>query len=53
MKGAVLGIDTSCDTTSVACFGSSGVLYDGRTVLPVQRGDRGLRQSEGVFLHTR
>ena len=53
MKGAVLGIDTSCYTTSVACFGRSGVLYDGRTVLPVQRGDRGLRQSEGVFLHTR
>ena len=53
MKGTVLGIDTSCYTTSVACFGASGVLYDGRTVLPVQRGDRGLRQSEGVFLHTR
>ncbi len=53
MKGAVLGIDTSCYTTSVACFGASGVLYDGRTVLPVQRGERGLRQSEGVFLHTR
>lgn len=53
MKGAVLGIDTSCYTTSVACFGASGVLYDGRTVLPVQRGGRGLRQSEGVFLHTR
>ena len=49
---AVLGIDTSCYTTSVACFGGS-VLYDGRTVLPVQKGDRGLRQSEGVFLHTR
>ena len=53
MKGAVLGIDTSCYTTSVACFDESGVLYDGRTVLPVQKGDRGLRQSEGVFLHTR
>ena len=53
MRGAVLGIDTSCYTTSVACFGGSGVLYDGRTLLPVQRGDRGLRQSEGVFLHTR
>ena len=53
MKGAVLGIDTSCYTTSVACFGDSGVLYDGRTILPVQKGDRGLRQSEGVFLHTR
>ena len=53
MMGAVLGIDTSCYTTSVACFGETGVLYDGRTVLPVQKGDRGLRQSEGVFLHTR
>ncbi len=53
MKGAVLGIDTSSYTTSVACFGETGVLYDGRTLLPVQRGDRGLRQSEGVFLHTR
>lgn len=53
MKGTVLGIDTSCYTTSVACFGEAGVLYDGRTLLPVQKGDRGLRQSEGVFLHTR
>ena len=53
MKGAVLGIDTSCYTTSVACFGASGVLYDGRALLPVRQGDRGLRQSEGVFLHTR
>ena len=53
MKGAVLGIDTSCYTTSVACFGEFGVLYDGRTLLSVQKGDRGLRQSEGVFLHTR
>ena len=53
MKGAVLGVDTSCYTTSVACFGETGVLYDGRTLLPVQKGDRGLRQSEGVFLHTR
>ncbi len=53
MKGTVLGIDTSCYTTSVACFGEAGVLYDGRTLLPVQKGGRGLRQSEGVFLHTR
>ena len=53
MKGAVLGIDTSCYTTSVACFDRTGVLYDGRTLLPVHKGDRGLRQSEGVFLHTR
>jgi len=53
MKGAVLGIDTSCYTTSVACFGETGVLFDGRKILPVEKGGRGLRQSEGVFLHTR
>lgn len=53
MRRAVLGIDTSCYTTSVACFDSAGVRYDGRKVLPVERGARGLRQSEAVFLHTR
>ena len=53
MKRTVLGIDTSCYTTSVACFGAAGPLYDGRTLLPVRQGSRGLRQSEGVFLHTR
>ena len=52
MKRAVLGVDTSCYTTSVACFGESGVLYDGRTLLPVQKGDRGLRQSECFFRHS-
>lgn len=53
MKGAALALDTSCYTTSVACYGEAGVLYDGRSILPVPRGGRGLRQSEGLFLHTK
>ena len=51
MKGAVLGIDTSCYTTSVAAADESGVLCSHRKLLPVQMGARGLRQSEAVFAH--
>ncbi len=47
-----LGIDTSCYTTSVAIVDSSEqVIYDGRKMLSVEQGMRGLRQSESVFLH--
>ena len=48
----VLGIDTSNYSTSAA-------LYDGRDVknisrlLPVKKGERGLRQSDAVFHHTK
>lgn len=49
---AFLGIDTSCYTTSVAAVGPSGeLLLDERIMLEVKLGDRGLRQSEGVFQH--
>ena len=48
-----LGIDTSCYTTSVACVDEKGIVYDKRTVLSVKLGERGLRQSEGLFQHTR
>lgn len=47
-----VGIDTSNYTTSVAC-------YDGtehkmlRKILDVKEGSRGIRQSEGVFIHNR
>ena len=47
----VLGIDTSCYTTSVAAADESGVLCSHRKLLPVQMGARGLRQSEAVFAH--
>lgn len=49
----VLGIDTSCYTTSVAAANENGVLASNRQLLPVQAGARGLRQSEAVFAHIR
>lgn len=50
----VLGIDTSCYTTSVAILDDQGQLVaDRRRILEVKAGGRGLRQSEMVFQHTR
>ena len=49
----VLGIVTSCYTTSVAAADDSGVICSCRKLLPVQPGARGLRQSEAVFAHIR
>lgn len=47
-----IGIDTSCYTTSVAIIDDSEkVIYDGRILLMVEQGGRGLRQSEAVFQH--
>ncbi len=51
--GLFLGIDTSCYTTSVACVDERGIVYEKRTVLSVKLGQRGLRQSEGLFQHVR
>ena len=51
--GLFLGIDTSCYTTSVACVDEKGIVYEKRTVLSVKLGQRGLRQSEGLFQHVR
>ena len=51
--GLYLGIDTSCYTTSVACVDERGIVYDKRTMLSVKMGEIGLRQSEGLFQHTR
>ena len=49
---AVLGMDTSCYTTSVAAVALDGhVLGSARRLLVVKMGGRGLRQSEGVFQH--
>lgn len=47
-----LAFDTSAYTTSVALVDSTGrTLYDGRRVLDVPHGQRGLRQSEALFQH--
>lgn len=47
----VLGIDTSCYTTSVALAGEDGGFLQARRLLTVPAGKRGLMQSEGVFQH--
>lgn len=49
---SVIGFDTSNYTTSIACF--DGI--DGENVsqlLPVKKGELGLRQSDAVFHHTK
>ena len=49
----ILGIDTSCYTTSVAVCKDGEILLDLRSPLKVAEGNRGLRQSDGVFMHTK
>ena len=49
---AVLGIDTSCYTTSVALYcAQRGALYQNRKLLEVKKGGLGLRQQEAFFQH--
>ncbi|MEL7564227.1 MAG: O-sialoglycoprotein endopeptidase [Dehalobacterium sp.] len=48
----ILGIDTSCYTTSLAVVDLGGnLIKDIRKVLTVKPGSRGLQQSEAVFQH--
>lgn len=48
----ILGIDTSCYTTSVALVEEDGTLVgQQRKILPVKKGNRGLSQSEALFYH--
>ena len=50
----VIGIDTSCYTTSVAIFDSQeGIVTEERLLLCVKEGHRGLAQSEMVYQHVR
>ncbi len=47
-----LGIDTSNYKTSVAVTDSEGnIIFDGRKLLTVNKGARGLRQQEALFQH--
>lgn len=49
-----LGIDTSNYTTSAALYDSiSGEILQEKMLLPVKEGERGLRQSDAVFHHTK
>ena len=51
---AVLGIDTSCYTTSAALVSVSGrLIASSRRLLTVEAGERGLMQSQGLFQHVR
>ncbi len=47
----ILGLDTSCYTTSAALVRNSELVGFQRKLLPVPKGERGLRQSEAVFAH--
>ncbi len=48
-----LGIDTSNYTTSCAVYDSEKKqIYQKKKLLPVKKGEKGLRQSEAVFHHT-
>lgn len=49
----VLGIDTSCYTTSTALVSARGLEWEARTPLSVKPGAKGLRQSEALFQHVR
>ena len=54
MSGVVLGFDTSNYRTSVAAVTEEGeALLNLRLLLPVREGERGLRQSDAVFIHLR
>ncbi len=50
---SVLGIDTSCYTTSSALARNGQIVAFERKLLPVPGGARGLRQSEAVFTHVK
>ena len=48
----ILGIDTSCYTTSIALISETGdLLADNRIMLRVESGTKGLQQSAAVFQH--
>lgn len=54
MRKLYLGLDTSNYTTSAAlCDGEGNILWNQKKLLPVKEGERGLRQSDAVFLHTK
>ena len=48
-----LGIDTSNYTSSAAAYLEDGSMISEKKLLPVASGEKGLRQSDAVFLHTK
>ncbi len=49
----ILGIDTSNYTTSIALIDSNNKVLQRKRLLPVKEGERGIRQSDAVFHHTK
>ena len=48
-----LGFDTSNYTTSVACYLENGEIVSEKLMLAVAAGEKGLRQNDALFLHTK
>lgn len=53
MSKLFLGVDTSNYTTSIALCSHGRIIKSVRKLLPVKDGEKGLRQSDAVFLHTK
>ena len=53
MSSYFLGVDTSNYTTSLCLVKDGRIAAEARRLLPVSEGQRGLRQSDAVFLHTK
>ena len=53
MKNFFLGVDTSNYTTSLCLVCDGKVVKSVRKLLPVKDGEKGLRQSDAVFHHTK
>ncbi len=51
--GIYFGIDTSNYTTSAAAVTTAGEVFCAKRLLSVPQGERGMRQSDALFCHTR
>lgn len=52
-EGFFFGIDTSNYTTSAAAITTAGEVFCAKRLLSVPQGERGVRQSDALFCHTR
>ncbi len=53
MSGLFLGIDTSNYTTSLSLFDGDRIIANEKLPVKVKEGERGIRQSDAVFCHTK
>lgn len=51
-KNIIIGLDTSCYTTSIAAISlEKSIVFNKKIMLKVKKDSKGLRQSEMVFQH--